>query len=260
MINPGQHTLARLRGFIVPLALLSLAEIVYAMNDVHSEIIAPPHEVLRALSTIAMDGTLWNATMQTLAGAMAGLSIGFGLGLLLGAFLGISSFLDRLLFVSIEIVRALPSIAFIPIAMLIFGFGYRMELSIVAFATFWPTLLLTRSAVSSIEPRLLEVSRALGFGIRASIWKIVLPAALPRVFVALRLAASVALIVAVTVEVTANPLGLGYGLMSAQQSLQPATMLALLCWLAAVGWTLNSALLWTEKRLFGRMTSTDFTR
>jgi NitT/TauT family transport system permease protein len=126
-----------------------------------------------------------------------------------------------------------------------------MEISIVAFAAFWPILILTRAAVAGVEPRLIQVARALGFGAAARVWKIVLPAALPRIFVAFRLAAGIALIVAVTVEIAANPLGLGYNMILAQQTLRPELMLALLVWLGIVGWAFNQLLLWSQKRMFG---------
>ena len=76
------------------------------------------------------------------------------------------------------------------------------------------------------------------------------PATLPRVFVALRLAAGVALIVAITIEITVNPVGLGYALMMAGQNLNPGLMLALLLWTGMVGWGLNLLLQATERTLF----------
>jgi NitT/TauT family transport system permease protein len=78
----------------------------------------------------------------------------------------------------------------------------------------------------------------------------VLPAALPRVFVAFRLCVGVALVVAVTVEIAANPQGLGYALMTAQQSLQPDLMFALLLWIGLLGWALSAALLALQRRGF----------
>jgi ABC-type nitrate/sulfonate/bicarbonate transport system permease component len=63
--------------------------------------------------------------------------------------------------VTIEALRPIPSIALLPIALIALGFGYRMEIVIVAFACIWPLLILSRAAVGSIEPRLIEVSRAL---------------------------------------------------------------------------------------------------
>ena len=105
--------------------------------------------------------------------------------------------------------------------------------------------------MAGVEPRLIQVARALGFGLASCVWKIILPAALPRIFVAFRLAVGIALIVAVTVEIAANPLGLGYNMMLAQQTLQPELMFALLFWLGIMGWALNHAMLWSQKRLFG---------
>jgi NitT/TauT family transport system permease protein len=81
--------------------------------------------------------------------------------------------------------------------------------------------------------------------------KIVLPAALPRYFVAFRLSAAVALIVAVTSEIAANPIGIGHELMTASQSLHPDLMFALVLWIGIVGWSLNAALLFAQRRLFG---------
>lgn len=238
------------RGSILPIGLIALAEAAWMLSSSHSDNIAPPHAIVSALVSQMLDGTLATATLQTLGGAIGGLVIGFGFGLLSGSALGLSRLLDRLTFVSVEVLRPIPSVAFIPIAMLVFGFGYRMEIAVVAFATFWPTLLLTRSAAANIEPRLIEVARALGFGLPAIFCKLIVPAAAPRIFIALRLSAGVALIVAVTVEVTANPIGLGYGVMNAQQSLQPASMFAQLCWLAILGWSLNYGLQVIEARLF----------
>ena len=138
--------------------------------------------------------------------------------------------------------RPIPSVALIPVALVALGFGYRLEIAIVAFACTWPVLLLTRAAVAGVEPRLIEVARALRLSFAARIVKIVVPAALPRIFVAFRLAAGVSLIVAVTVEIAVNPLGLGAGVMTAGQALRPELMLAYLLWIGIVGFALNAML------------------
>jgi NitT/TauT family transport system permease protein len=78
--------------------------------------------------------------------------------------------------------------------------------------------------------------------------------------VAFRLSAGIALIVAVTVEIAANPLGLGYNMILAQQTLRPELMLALLVWLGVVGWTFNHLLLWSQRYLFGPAAMTGLQR
>jgi ABC-type nitrate/sulfonate/bicarbonate transport system permease component len=245
------------RGLVVPVSLLVLAEIAAVATHLESDALARPSEVIVAAGKALADGSLLLSTAQTLWAAAGGLAIGVPVGLVVGVVLGLFPVVDRLMNFSIEALRPVPSIALIPVFMMVFGFGFRMESATVAFATVWPILILTRAAVAGIEPRLFEVARILGFGLVARTWKIVLPAALPRLFVALRLAIGVALIVAVTVEITANPLGLGNAMMSAQQSLHPDQMLAHLLWLGLVGWALNAALLWLQGRLFRHLQPTD---
>lgn len=242
----------RWRGAVVPVGLLVLAEAIAIAIDLKSDSLAKPSDIARAGVAAFAEGAMVKTTLATLGAAAGGLAIGAGLGLLSGILLGLFRTADRLMEVSVEAFRPIPSVALIPIALLVWGFGYGMEIAIIAFATFWPILILSRAAIAGIEPRLLEVSRALGFGLPARVTKIVLPAALPRIFVAFRLAVGISLIVAVTVEIAANPQGLGFAIMDAQQSLRPDLMFAYLFWVGIVGWSLNALMLWSQQRLFGR--------
>ena len=246
--------LVLVRPWAVPALLLGLYE-GYARRAaaLGSEALAPPSAALRALAGAAFDGSLWQATGFTLGTAALGLLLGAVLGVGLGIALGLSRRAARLSLLSIEVLRPVPSVALIPLAMLMFGFGMRMELGIVAFATFWPMLILVQSAVQQVEPRLLEVSRVLGLSARERAWKIVLPAIVPRLFVALRLGVAVALVVAVTVEIAANPNGMGYAMMIAQQSFDPALMLGWLGWIGVVGFVINAAMLRLQRAVARRM-------
>ena len=236
------------RGWVVPLALLAAAEL--AMQGVQSYALSSPSAALQALIAQARDGSLWLATLQTLGAALAGLALGGGLGLTLGFWFGLARNAARAGHLSVELLRPVPSVALIPLALLEFGFGWRMEISVVAFTFLWPMLLLTQAAVGQVEPRLLEVGRVLRLSPLQTVLKLVLPAALPRIFVAFRLSAGVALVVAVTVEIAANPQGLGSGMMAAQQSLMPEAMFGLLAWTGLVGWSLSAALEALQRKLF----------
>lgn len=227
------------RAAIIPAVLLIVWQLVFWASGIKSDSLASPLQLLHAGVRALADGSLLQATLETLLSALGGLLIGAAVGLVLGLVLGASRVLDRLTDVSIEIIRPIPSIALVPLALLIYGFGYRMEILIVAFSTLWPMLLLTRSAVARVEPRLYEVARLLRLGPARTMRKVLLPAIAPEIFMAFRLATGVALIVAVTVEIAANPIGLGYAMMVAQQSLQPDRMFALLLWLGLLGWLIN---------------------
>jgi NitT/TauT family transport system permease protein len=242
----------RAKALLLPIAALVVLEIWARAVHLQSDSLAPPSAIAVALVAAFEDGSVLTATRDTLVSAFAGLLIGSTIGLVFGIALGIFHVFDRLMEVTIEAIRPIPSIALLPIALIALGFGYRMEIVIVAFACIWPILILSRAAVGGIEPRLMEVSRALRLSPVDRVRKIIIPAALPRIFLAFRLAAGIALIVAVTVEIAINPIGLGAAIMTAQQALRPDLMLAYLLWIGVVGYLLNTGLVVAQRQLFGR--------
>ena len=242
----------RAKALLLPVVTLGLLEIWARAIHLQSDSLAAPSAIALALAEAFGDGSVLIATRDTLIPAFAGLLIGSAIGLVFGIALGIFHVFDRLMEVTIEALRPIPSIALLPIALIALGFGYRMEIVIVAFACIWPVLILSRAAVGSIEPRLIEVSRALRLSPADRVRKIIIPAALPRIFLAFRLAAGIALIVAVTVEIAINPIGLGAAIMTAQQALRPDLMLAYLVWIGTVGYLLNTGLVVAQRHLFGR--------
>jgi ABC-type nitrate/sulfonate/bicarbonate transport system permease component len=239
-------------GLLIPLLAVVLGEAAFRLGHLPGDTLAAPSEILFSFIGALRDGTLIDATRDTLVTTFGGLAFGGLAGLAFGTLLGSISPLDKLFRFPIEVVRPIPSVALIPIAMIVAGFGYTMEIAVVSFAAAWPVLITTRSAIAEIEPRLLEVARVLRLGVIATTFKIVLPASLPRIFVGIRLAAGIAMIVSVTVEIAANPIGLGHAIMMAQQSLRPALMLAMLVWIGVVGVAINSLLIVLQVRLFGR--------
>ncbi len=242
----------RVKALLLPIAILAIFEIWARVVHLQSDSLAPPSAIAAALFEAFQDGSMLTATRDTLISAFTGLTIGGAVGLAFGIALGIFHIFDRLMEVTIEAIRPIPSIALLPIALIALGFGYRMEITIVAFACVWPILILTRAAVGGIAPRLIEVSRALRLSPADRVRKIIIPAALPRIFLAFRLAAGIALIVAVTVEIAINPIGLGAAIMTAQQALRPDLMLAYLFWIGLIGYLLNTGLLLAQRHLFGR--------
>ncbi len=246
----------QLRPWAFPAVLLGALEWYTRTVGKDSDALAPPSAALRAFGRALLstgEGSVVQATAFTLGSAGAGLLIGALLGVSIGIVLGLSRRAAQMSFLTVEVFRPIPSVALVPLAMLVFGFGFRMEISVVAFACFWPLLILTQAAVQQVEPGLLEVSRALGLTPVQRSVKIVLPAVLPRLFVSLRLGVAIALVVAVTVEIAANPSGMGYALMIAQQSLAPDLMLAWLLWIGVVGYLINAATEAVQTRLARRM-------
>ncbi len=149
-----------MKGFLLPALLVVLAEIGARWHG-PSDSVAPPSQAVLAFGEALADGSLMASTRDTLIAAFGGLVIGATIGLALGVALGLSRPFDRLMELPVEVLRPIPSVAVIPVALVALGFGYRLEIAIVAFACVWPMLIFTRAAVASVEPRLLEVARAL---------------------------------------------------------------------------------------------------
>ncbi len=226
-------------GAVLPVSLLLAWEALWHLEDLRMESLSRPSDVWREFWVGMLDGSIIRATWQTLEAALTGFFLASVIGIVLGITIGLLPRLERIVSPTIDALRPIPSVALIPLSMMIFGFGAPMEASVVAFACLWPVLLITISSVKGTEPRLLEVSRALQLGTLERAFKVVIPAALSGIVVGLRLALAIALIVAITVEIVINPRGLGHEMMAAQQALQFARMYACLLWVGLLGWAIS---------------------
>ena len=245
------------RSLVVPVSALIAYEIWFHATGRISDTLAPPSAALAAGMTALADGSLLAATAETFSAMLSGLAIGASFGLLAGLAVGFSRRADNFSFLAIEMLRPIPSVALLPLSLMIFGFGFRMEIFVIAFACFWPFLILSQNAVRQVEPRLIEVARMLRLGPVDTAAKIILPAAAPRLITAFRLATGIALVVAVTCEIASNPQGLGHALMLSQETLRPARMFAFLFWVGLIGWSLNTALIRLERHLFSHRGDVD---
>lgn len=158
----------------------------------------------------------------------------------LGAILGWSRRAWEWSMASVELLRAVPVIAFLPIAVLLFGLSSKMEYVFVLYAAFWPVLVSTTEGVRAVHPRLLDVARTLNLGRRDTIAKVVLPSAAGAIIVSLRLALTISLVVAIVAEMIGNPIGLGYQMVREELDVQPALMFGYLLVIGVVGVVINA--------------------
>ncbi len=240
--------LKRYRGLLIPVLLIALWELGAQFDILPPDTMSRPSEIAVAGWNALLDGSLLLATFQTFETALLGLAIGSIIGIMIGILIGLSPVLEGVIGPTLDTIRPVPAVALIPLALLIYGFGVRMEVLVVTFACIWPVLIVTVSAVRGIEPRLTEVARTLEMPALSRMRLIVLPAALARIAVGIRVAAGVALVVAVTVEIVLNPQGLGYGMIIAAQSLRPELMWAEMLWVGLAGWAFNRLLTTIDRR------------
>jgi ABC-type nitrate/sulfonate/bicarbonate transport system permease component len=229
-------------GFAVPIIVLSLWEALSRAGVLSEDGFSRPSQWTLALARALADGTLLEQTAQTFAAAAQALLIASLIGIGLGAILGLFRPLERAAQLTVDALRPIPSVALIPLSLLVFGFSREMSAAVAAFACVWPILLVTTASVRSVDPRLIEVGRMLGFPLGKIVLKFALPAALPGILVGIRVAAGIAIVVTVTTEIVTNPRGLGHAMTMAAQALQPDLVWATLIWVGVVGWAANWAL------------------
>jgi NitT/TauT family transport system permease protein len=209
-----------------------------------------PTAVTRGFLRLLSSGALVPNVMHTLEVTLLGWGAAAAFGMALGLLLGLSEGAWRWSMASIEVIRAIPPVSLVPVALLVFGFSIRMELSILVFVSAWPIMVNTIDGVRGVPPELLDAARMLRMSRAATIGKVVLRSALPSIAVGLRLAMSLSLILAVVAEMVGNPAGLGNALVQSQQALRPEEMFAYVLTIGLLGAMLNGAFRFASGRAF----------
>jgi len=229
-------------GISVLVALGGVWELMVRTNVAEVQFLPAPSEIAIAAHSALLDGELVGRAAHTTGVTLLGWSVATLVGVGLGLLLGLSRTAYRYSMSSFEVTRAIPPITLAPAALLIFGFSLKMELVLVIFGGIWPVLINTMGGVRSIAQELSDVGTMLRLSRRATIQKIVIPAAFPAVMVGLRLALTLCLVLAIVAEIVGNPAGLGDGLIRARQALQPALMFTYVLAAGLLGVVLNAAL------------------
>jgi len=178
----------------------------------------------------------------------AGYAIGASAAVAVGLVMGASRGARRTLGPTTELLRAFPVIAVVPIAVVAFGVGDAMRISVIAFGVFFPVLLGTVDGVRALSPELRDTARLLDADRLTRGIRIYFPAALPSIFAGLRTSLSIGLVLVVLSEVTGEGDGLGVFIRHQQDTYNPPEMYAALLFLGLLGFLLNKLFLVVERR------------
>lgn len=246
-------TASRRRRGAAPLAavavLLVLWELVIRVGLVSESNIPPASAALRELGRQLGQGSFWSAVGSTLEGWVLGLGIAIALGIPLGLLIGSSRWAYRALRVPIEFLRPIPSVALIPLAVLIYGTDLQSKVFLAAFASFWPLLIQTIYGVQDVDPVATDTARSFGLGRFARLYRITVPSAVPYIATGIRISSAVALILAVTAELVIGSAGLGREINVARSGGNLEAMYALIVATGLVGWLLNLSTTAGERRV-----------
>jgi sulfonate transport system permease protein len=238
----------RLAGLAVLAGFVGLWGFVAAYKLVSPVFLPTPARAWTALWTGLLHKDLAEKLLGTVEHMLGGWLIASLAGIALGALIGSSKAAREYVGPTLEFLRPLPASAVIPVAIAIFGLTTNMALGVIGFGAIWPMLLSTVHGFAATEPRLGEVSQALGLSRMSRIWKISLPSAAPDILAGLRLSLTVALILAVVCEMIGGLDGLGQSVLLAARAYRSADIFAGVILLGLVGVVGNAALSAIEAR------------
>ncbi|MFF4149200.1 ABC transporter permease [Streptomyces sp. NPDC001651] len=227
---------------------LALAEAVPRLGLVDEEYLPPAGRIAAALGDEAADPAFWTALGDTLTGWALGLAIASCAGIVAGVVLSVVPYLRQATASTIEFLRPIPSVALIPLAVLLYGSELRSVLLLVVYASFWQVLIQVLYGAQDVDPVAEETARSYGLGTWARIRYVLWPTALPYVMTGVRLAAAVALILAVTAELVIGAPGLGQRIGVAQTSQAVPELYALIVVTGLLGLVINVGARAVERR------------
>lgn len=229
-------------------AFLALGEAVPRLGLVKEAYFPPTSRIADALGRQLTDKVFWTALGDTLTGWALGLTIAVTAGILAGVLISVVPHLREVTASTIEFLRPIPSVALIPLAVLLYGSELRSVLLLVVYASFWQVLIQVLYGVQDVDPVAEETARSYGLDTWARTRHVLWPSALPYVMTGVRLAAAVALILTVTAELVIGAPGLGKSIGVAQTSQAVPEMYALLVVTGLLGLLINVGARAVERR------------
>jgi ABC-type nitrate/sulfonate/bicarbonate transport system permease component len=208
-----------------------------------------PLAVFGAVAELVRSLELLEHAAISLARMVLSLGLACALAVPLGFAMGLDRRLDALLDPTVEMLRPISGIAWIPLALFIFGIGNTLPVFIMTYAAFFPILLGTIAGVRSVDRRLVDAARTMGVPRRRIVTRVVMPGALPALLVALRLGIAASWTAVVAAELIGAPSGVGYAVEWYRGLLMTPQVMAFIATIGVLGYV-TDALVRTVTRRF----------
>ncbi len=204
-------------GLIVPVVLLSVWQAAVAWGWVNPQLLPSPVSVAVKWWEYLLSGELWRDAVGSLYRVLVGFGVGTALALPVGLLMGASPLMMRLMNPLLQVLRPIPPIAYIPLAILWFGLGNPPAVFLIVIGAFFPVLMNTIAGVRHVDGIYLRAARNLGASQGTIFLRVILPAATPYIFSGMRIAMGTAFIVVIVSEMIAVNNGLGFRILEARE-------------------------------------------
>ncbi|WP_439644621.1 ABC transporter permease [Gordonia soli] len=207
-----------------------------------------PTEVVTAGWDLIKTGELWDHLAASTRRVAIGLSIGIGIGLVLGAAAGLFRFAEDLVNAPIQVLRMMPAVALVPVFIIWFGIGDPFKIALIIVAPIFPIYLNVLAGIRGVDQKLIEAAESLELSRVELVRYVVLPGALPQIFVGLRQALGIGWLVLVVAEMQTTPVGLGFLMNDAKEYLRVDQIFLVLVIYAILGLITDVAVRLLERR------------
>jgi sulfonate transport system permease protein len=222
-------------GLLLPVCAALAWELIVWLGYSNGRLVPPPSRVLETVVDLARSGELLRHIVATLTRVALGFGLGVIAGTIMGAISGYWAPARRLLDPTVQALRAIPSIAWVPLFILWLGIFETSKIALIAVGVFFPVYLGVMGAILSVDRKIVEVGRTFRLSGVAMIRRILLPAVLPAYVVSLRVGLGLGWMFVVAAEFMGASEGLGYLLIDGQQLGKPAQILAAIVIFAILG-------------------------
>jgi ABC-type nitrate/sulfonate/bicarbonate transport system permease component len=216
---------------------------------VEARFLPPASEVIAQLVRDFGIGTFWRAVGETMLAWALGLAMAIALAVALGFMIGSSRVLRAFTNSTVEFLRPIPSVALIPLAVLLFGVKIESTLMLIIYASFWQVFIQVLYGVADVDNVAVQTAKSYGLGTWSRVRHVVFPTALPYLMTGVRLGASVALILAITAELVIGSPGLGREIAVSQSGGAVIEMYALILAVGLIGVVINLVTRWIERNI-----------
>lgn len=222
-------------GFVLPVVLALGWELAVALKFSDGRLLPTPSKVFLTLLGLAKTGELLDHILATLQRVGLGFVFGVGAGTVVGALSGYWTTIRRIIDPTLQALRNIPSIAWVPMFILWFGIFETSKVILIAVGVFFPIYLALSGAIMGVDRKLVEVGRIFRFSHREMITRVLLPATLPAYVISLRAGLGLGWMFVVAAEFMGAEQGLGFLLVDGQQTGRPAVILASITAFAILG-------------------------
>lgn len=236
-------------GLIVPVVLLLIWETLVSVAFINPTLMPPPSQIGRTFLQLIVGGDLAGHVVVSSLRVLAGFSVGAFLGVVVGSLVGLNRWLEALFDPSFQALRAIPSLAWVPLLLLWLGIDEGPKLSLIAIGAFFPIYLGVVSGFHNVDRKFMEIGAIYGLTATATVRRILIPAALPGLLTGLRNGLSLAWTFMVAAELIAATRGLGFLLSDGRDTGRADIVIVAIITLALLGKLSDSLLVAAENKL-----------